>query len=281
MYDHILNLNPTNNTKSKSSGQRRSQRRNNPPRKTQSGVGAISTIVRTSDNILQAGKKFVQNRYLGPRGVSNMARDLSLLKMVVNTEEKQIYTLATSQTVTSASSLVYGIGTVAQGTASNQRVGDSIKIVRIDLNLKFAYNTGTPATTSVFNQIFNWYLVRYKKTPSTSGTTAFGISEFLNQDQNSQYTPCSFPNPDTGSNFQLMANGQCEVMLPTVPTASAGANKIVSITHNSNFHQEYSGSANTTITDNMCFIVVTALNGINTGGASVVDIQSAMWFVDN
>lgn len=269
------------NNKTKSTGRRRPQRRQRAPNNTQSGVGAISKIVRTSDNLIQAGRRFISNRYMGKNGMINVAKDLSLLKMVVNAEEKQIYTLATSQTVASSASLVYGIGTVGQGTASNQRVGDSIKITRIDLNLKFNYGTGTPATTSSLNQVFNWYLVRYKKTPSTSGTTAFNISEFLNQDQNSQYTPCSFPNPDTGGNFQLMANGQVEIILPTVPTAAAGLSRVISISHNSNFHQEYSGSANTTITDNMCFLVVTALNNGNTGGFTSVDIQSAMWFVDN
>ncbi len=269
----------SNSQQNRKRGRRPGPRRG--PKSTLSGVNAISSMVRTGDNLIQSGRRFLSNRYLGPNAGVNIARDLSLLKMVVNAEEKQIFTLATSQTVTSAASLVYGIGTVAQGSASNQRSGDSIKITRIDLILKFNYNTGTVATTSSTNQVFNWYLVRYKKTPASSGTTAFNISEFLNQDQNSQYTPCSFPNPDTNENFQLMSNGQIELTLPTATTAPNGISRLNSITHNCNFHQEYSGSANTTITDNMCFVVVTALNAANTGGTSSVDIESAMWYVDN
>ncbi len=54
------------------------------------GSQAISKIVRTSDNILQAGGRFISNRYSGPKAMTNIAADLSLLKMVVNSEEKQI-----------------------------------------------------------------------------------------------------------------------------------------------------------------------------------------------
>jgi hypothetical protein len=268
------------NQQQQSSRGRGSRRR--PPRGKQStllGNSAINSMVRTGDNILQSGRRFLSNRYMGPNAAMNIARDLSLLKAVVNTEEKQIFTLATAQNVLSSSSLVYGIGTVAQGSASNQRSGDSIKVTRIDLVLGFAFGTGT-ATTEL-SQTFNWYLVRYKKTPATSGTTAFGISEFLNADGNGNYTPLSFPNPDTNENFQLMGCGQVDVPLPTTTSANAVVRKIVPFSHVCNFHQEYSGSANTTITDNMCFIVLTAINAGNTGGTSTVTVQSAMWYVDN
>ncbi len=235
-------------------------------------------MVRVGNNIANTAVSAVKSRYFGPRGITNLARDVGMLKMLINTEEKQIFTLATAQNVNSTTSLVYGIGTMAQGTASNQRVGDSVKITRIDLQMLFQYGSGT--STTQFTQIYNWYLVRYKKTPSSSGTTAPNIAEFLNQDANSNYTPLSFPNPDTNDNFQLMATGTVQIDLPAQSTASATSQKLVRISHNSNFHQEYSGSANTTITDNMCFVIVTAMNGINTGGASNVLIQSGMWYVD-
>ncbi len=248
-------------------------------RTTLMGTAAINSMVRTGDNLLQSGRRFLSNRYMGPNAASNIARDLSLLKAVVNTEEKQIFTLATAQNVLSSSSLVYGIGTVAQGSASNQRSGDSIKITRIDLILGFAYGSGT--ATTEFSQTFNWYLIRYKKTPSSSGTTAFGIAEFLNADGNGNYTPLSFPNPDTNENFQLMGCGTVDIQLPTTTSANGIIRKIVPFSHTCNFHQEYSGSANTTITDNMCFVVLTAINAGNTGGTSTVTVQSAMWYVDN
>jgi len=249
--------------------------------KTRQGSSAISQMVRVGTNIAKDVGVAVKKRYTGNKAVANIAKDLSMLKMLVNAEDKQIYTLATNQTVVQGTALVYGIGTVAQGNASNQRSGDSIRVNRIDLNLGFVYNSGTPATTAALDQTFNWYLVRYLKTPSSSGTTAFSIAEFLNQDANGNYTPLSFPNPDTAENFQLMANGQVHITLPAATTAISTVHKIVEISHPCSFHQEYNGSANSTITDNMCFLVFTAYNPINAGGASVVQVQSAMWYIDN
>lgn len=277
LFPSFLTMQRNNNTKLPNQGvtSRRRRSRNN----TKTGSSAIQQMVRVGNNIANGAISAVKNRYLGPEGMSNMARDVGMLKMLVNTEEKQIFTLPSAQTVSNVSPLVYGIGTMAQGTASNQRVGDSVKITRIDLNLLFLYSSGT--TTVSFSQTFNWYLLRYKKTPASSGTTAFGIAEFLNADGGSQYTPISFPNPDTADNFQLMAAGQVALDLPVQTTVSTTASKVVSLSHNCNFHQEYNGSANTTITDNMCFVVLTAISGANTGGASQVVIQSAMWYVDN
>lgn len=238
-------------------------------------------MVRFGTNIAETAGVAIKRRYTGKGAVRNIAQDLSALKMLVNTEDKQIFTLAANQTVSQVSSLVYGIGTMAQGTASNQRVGDSVRINRIDLNMVFSWNSGTVATTAALNQTFYWYLVRYKKTPPTSGTVAFNISEFLNADNNGNYTPLSFPNPDTIENFQLMANGEVVLTLPTATTAISTVHKVISVTHSCSFHQEYNGAANTTITDNMCWLIFTAYNPVNAGGASVVSVQSAMWYVDN
>jgi hypothetical protein len=201
------------------------------------------------------------------------------LKSLINTEDKQVFTLAAGQTVTAASSLVYGIGTVAQGTSSSTREGDSIKINRIDLNMEFYYTSGT--TNLYENQTFNYYLVKYNKTPSSSGTTAFNISEFLNFDGGSAYTPLSFPNPDTNQNFTVLASGQVDLELNYNVATGSQVAKMVSLSVPVSYHQFYSGSANTTITDNMTYVVVTAMNPINTAGSSGVAINSAMWYIDN
>jgi hypothetical protein len=242
------------------------------------GASAISRMARQGTNQVV---KAVKARYSGKSAPKNIASDIKTLMSLMNTEDKQIYTLATVQAVVNSSSLVYGIGTMAQGSASNQRTGDSVKINRIQLNLVFSYNTGTPATNFSQNQVFNYYLVRYLKTPSSSGTVAFNISEFLNTDANGTYTPASFPNPDTNQNFHLITSGQIAVDLPFVPAAISATNKVVSLDLPVSFHQDYSGSASTTITDNMCFLVFTALSPNNAGGSSTVSVNAAMWYIDN
>ncbi len=242
------------------------------------GSNAISRFVRQGTNQAVA---VVKERYTGKSAGANIAKDIKTIMSLMNTEDKQVYTLATAQSVGSAGSLVYGIGTVAQGSASNQRTGDSIKINRIDLNLKFIYSSGTAASSNQATQVFNWYLVRYLKTPSTGGTTAFAIGEFLNTDGDGLYTPLSFPNPDTNQNFQLMASGSVTLDLSLVPTVSDAVSRVVSVSHPCSFHQNYSGAASTTITDNMTFLVFTGLNPANAGGVSQVVVNAAMWYIDN
>jgi hypothetical protein len=218
-------------------------------------------------------------RYSGPLGLQKMAKDVAMLKGVVNTEDKHIDTLAAAQQVSQTSSLVYGIGTMAQGTTDTTRIGDSIKINRIDLNFLFSFAGGT--STTIYSQQFRWFLIRYLKTPSSSGTVAFGISEFLFQDVNSDYTPLSLPNTDTNENFQVMSQGEVDINLPALSTTSATASRSVTVSHECGFHQTYSGSANTTIVDNMCFLVFIASQGGNAGGSSSVTIGSRMWYIDN
>jgi len=249
--------------------------------KTLTGSRAVSNMIRFSKDQINSAAIGVRKRYTGKGGSLAMARDLSRLAMSVNTEEKQIYTISTAQSVLSTTSIIYGIGTMAQGNGGNQRSGDSVRICNIDLNLWFYYYSGTAATMGVQNQIFNWYLVRYLKTPSTSGTSSFTMSEFLNVDGNGNYTPLSFPNSDTNENFQVMSSGTVDVQLYNNPTANMYGSKLVNIRHPCSFHQDYTGSGSTTICDGMCFVVVTALNPINAGGGSSVVINAAMWYVDN
>jgi len=224
---------------------------------------------------------FVKSRYGGKGASNNIARDLMLIKSLLNVEDKRIYTLAGYQAVTNATSLVYGIGTVAQGSANNQRTGDTIKINRIDLIMGFSYTSGTAATTAMCNQIFNYYVVKYNKTPSVSGTVAFNISDFLNQDNNTQYTPASFPNSELAEDFTVLASGTVHVRLPIFTTANSQEIELVNLSIPCSYHQEYNGAANTTIVDNMTFVVVTALEPVNVGGTSTCLIQAVMWYIDN
>jgi len=253
---------------------------NRRPPATVGGNAALSKVIRNSTDIVERAGIAIKNRYTGPRGINNMAKDLSLLKMIVNTEDKHA-DQQLSDTVTQTSSLVLPMPAVSQGTTSVTRIGDSIKVVRFDGILEFVYSSGT--TTSNMTQVFNWYLVRYKKTPSSSGYSAFNIAEFLDTDINSDFTPLSLPNSDTNENFQVMCNGSTNITLPvnTIAGTDLTDRRVVNFSHECNFHQEYNTSSYTGVCDNMCFLVVTALNPINTGGSSTCASSIRVWFVDN
>jgi hypothetical protein len=225
--------------------------------------------------------KAVKSRYTGKGAGMNIATDMKALMSLMNTEEKHIDTIQTAVSVVNSGSQIIGLGTMAQGTTSSTRTGDSIKVIRIDLLMAFTFSSGTTATSTVGQQTFNWYLVRYLKTPSTSGTSSFGIAEFLNQDPGNTYTPLSLTNTDTNQNFQLMGSGQVNIQLQAIPATTFQVTKVVELSHPCSFHQDYSGASASTITNNMVFLVVTALNASNTGGTSTVQFSERMMYVDN
>ncbi len=199
---------------------------------------------------------------------------------VINTEDKNVTIANSAVSVNTTTPQIIALPTLAQGTTSSTRIGDSVLINRIDMELTFQYS-GLAATATSANQLFRYWLVRYKKTPVTSGTTPFNITEFLNLDAGGNATPMSLPNTDTNQNFQIMDVGECEIILPTLGSAALVKSSTKTIRHNCHYHEEYNGSASSNICDNMCFLVIVGLNGTNTGSVSQVITTFRKWFIDN
>jgi hypothetical protein len=244
--------------------------------KTKRGHFALEAISRFSTDIATG----VRNRYTGNKGLTNVMSDVSRLMSIINTEDKNVPTLNTALTVTASSPQIIYIPGPAQGAASNQRNGDSIKINRIDLELTFQYS-GAAATATNGSQKYRYWLVRYLKTPATSGSSNFNLSEFLTVDVNGNYTPMSLMNTDTNENFQIMTTGECEVKIFTLATAQLTYSLHETYRHECSFHQEYNGSLATNVCDNAVFMVFTALFAANTGGTSTVNLNSRLWYIDN
>ena len=193
--------------------------------------------------------------------------DVSRLMSIINTEDKNVSIANSAVTVNTTTPQIIPLPTVAQGTSSSTRIGDSVLVNMIDMELTFQYS-GLAATATYANQHFRYWLVRYKKTPASSGTTPFSITEFLNLDAGGNATPMSLPNTDTNENFQIMDVGEVECVLPTLGSAALVKSVTKTIRHKCHYHEEYNGSASANICDNMSFLVVVALNGTNTGSLS-------------
>jgi hypothetical protein len=225
-----------------------------------------------------------RQRYTGPGGLINVGKDIAKLTRMLNVENKHLEGFLSLAVVdTSTTSCIAPMITVAEGSDGNQRTGRSIKINKIDLNLHAFVNTGAIATATETCQIFNYYLVRYKKTPSVSGAAAFPIIDFINQDSAGHYTPMSMFNPDLAENFQVLEAGQItlDFPFPSAGTNTYNVDRMVQTSHECSFHQTFSSSSAASIIDNMLHLVVVALNPLNTGGASQVDVSYRLWFVDN
>jgi hypothetical protein len=244
------------------------------PKSVLKGQSAISRIIKNSrDQVIDVAKR----RYYDG-GISQVKADIQSLRRMLNTEEKRIDTTLTATTVKSDTSLITGIGTMAEGSDSNQRTGRSVKVVRIDISMAFQFSSGVAATAINQAQNFKYYIVKYNKTTSNS---AFAIADFLNQDPGSNYTPLSLPNPDLNQNFTVLDTGLVDVVLPNIPATNAYVAKIVDISINRAFHQTYSSTTAASITDNMIFAVFTAFQPGNSGGNTNVAFSARCWYVDN
>lgn len=245
-------------------------------RKTQKGSNALTKMVRDSTDQVVG---FAKTRYSGKQGVMNIARDINSLRKLLNVEKKQVDSFITATSVVQTSSLISHITGPAQGTSGSQRDGDSIKVVRIDAIMQFGYGSGT--TNGTCAQIFNYYLVRWEKTPSTNGATPFGIADFLTVDGQGQYTPLSLPNNDLAEDFTVLVSGTVLVEPSFASAVNNIGYRVVPLSHECAFHQTFTGAAATTIVDKSLFWVFTAAQAANTGGSSVVQVSTRLWYVDN
>jgi hypothetical protein len=251
-------------------------RKSKPSPKTSIGAIALNSMSRFSTDVVRA----VSNRYTKKNGITNLARDVSRLMSVINTEAKRIDLNSGSYNVFDTSSAVIPLPSIANGTTDVTRIGDSVLINKIDMELLFKY-TGTAATATNSSQTYRYWCVRYKKTPPAAGTTPFNISEFLYQDAYGNYSPISMVNTDTNENFQVMFCGDVDLQLPTLASTQLAVTKTVTVRHDCHFHQAYNGPLSPNICDNMCFLIVVALNPANAAGSSVVVPFTRFWFVDN
>jgi hypothetical protein len=236
-----------------------------------------SIFAKATDQVIGAAKK----RYTGKNSIKNIVSDISMLKSLLNVEDKHNDALSTLQTISNTTGFVAGVSSLAQGTTVSTRTGDSVKINKIDFLLNFQFSSGTAATNAYADNIYRYFIIRYLKTPTSGGANAFAIAEFLNADAFGNYSLLSLPNTDTNENFQIMSQGTVQVQLPYVPAANSVNSRLVELSIPCGFHQTYNGSATTNVCDNMVFIVLVSLNPVNTGGVSGCSINSRTWFIDN
>lgn len=244
---------------------------NSKQRKSKKGESAASYIYRNSKN-------FVKERYGGKRGVSNLARDVAFLKAIVNVEEKRIDSLL-NVTVGQNAPMTSAMDTIAQGAANNQRNGNSVKLTRIDLMMRFYYGSGT--TSAQQTQTFRYFLIRYLKVATTSPTTPFSISEFLDADSSGFRTPISLPNTNYAQNFQILTEGTVPLHLNYSPATNSETSQVVVASVDVDIHQIYNGALANTLSDSLIVLVVVASQMGNTGGTTGVDYSVRQWFVDN
>lgn len=207
--------------------------------------------------------------------MGNIAKDMMLLKSILNTEDKHIDSaFASTAIINTTGGVILTPTFLAEGSDSNQRTGRSVKLTRIDWILSFNFAQGS--TGIVGSQIFRWFLVKYIKCTSASPTGT--VAQFLNVDGNSQMTPLSLPNTDLSEDWHVLQQG----LLTLTPQSQLNAvYAIQEFSTPVKFHQTYSGTAANTIEDGTFQLIVVALNTVGTAGVSNVQGSCRQFYVDN
>jgi hypothetical protein len=227
---------------------------------------------------------FVKNRYASGNmksNISNIAKDVMMLKSVLNTEDKHNDVLSFGNTATQSVPYQNNVCLLPEGSDSINRTGRSVKLNKIDLLMEFTFSQGALATAANSNQIYRWFLLQYLKTPSSGGSGNPLITEFLNNDPGGFISPMSLPNTDTNEDYRVLAQGQVDVVLPIATTVTTARSQIVDISVPVNIHQTYNGTAAANISDNAILLYCVALNPTNAGGVSNFGYSVRTWFIDN
>lgn len=241
-------------------------------KKNQSATRAEKSIFSRARDQIIAGAR---SRYTGKNAMKNVANDISMLKAVLNTENKRLDTLSTPITLGVSGSVSY-IASPIEGIDNNQRIGRSIKVDRLDMILYATYGNGTLGFNQ--DQQFRWFVVQWLKTPATAGSTPFPLSTFLNADVNGNATVLSLPNTDLAEDFRIIDQGMFSLVCNYTNTV---ADCIVESSMSMSMHQTFNGPATTNIADNALFFVCVCLNAFAAGGQCNVLPQFRLWYVDN
>jgi hypothetical protein len=249
----------------------------NRKRKTKTSDNAASIMCRWSNPALPTG------RGTNLTNMSGLAREIGRIRKNLNTEQKFLDQISGATSVASDVNLVVAITPPAQGDTSSTRDGNSLKVIRCDIRMLFAFGVNVSDTTQQADQTFQWYLFRWKKTPTSSGSTPPAIADIFNLDSTgTDFSTQSMLNVNTNQNYQLMANGTCKVE-PKI-TGNSGittARESVEIVHNCEFHQYFSSTTAASITDNLMFMVFLGSNQGNSSAVSNMSLSFRTWYVDN
>lgn len=233
----------------------------------------------TFRRVIRKTGRALKRRYFKGKGytkpkLSRMARDLAIVKQMVNAE-KEIYTAAsiTSQGVSPTLTYFEPISNIPEGTAHGNRNGESVKLHGFRLNTRW-----TQQSASVGPQFFKLWLVKYI---GPRGTTP-NINTFLKPDFDGNFSVHSERNEDWYKSYQVICTQRGKIAPDNISNQTIYTMKKSYGRFKGHCHQRYSGAAGSTLlTDQMYLIAVAANGGVSINTACTFDAQLLISFYDN
>lgn len=232
----------------------------------------IKRAVRASASAVK-GRYFEGKGFTRPR-VSNIVRDVSMLKQMVNAE-KEVFAAQTiaGSAFSPTAPLVTVITNVAEGTGHGQRDGESLKLHGYRWNLRFNQQSSAAGP-----QYIKAWLVKYI---GPRGTTP-ALSNFLKPDFDGNLSYHSERNEDWFTSWEVISAVDTKIESDTVSGLSMYSVKKEYGRFKGKTHQRYGGPAQTDLlTDQMYAIYVCSNGTIGTSSACTVDSQLLVSFYDN
>jgi len=230
-------------------------------------------------NTIKRVARVAKKRYFKGKGYSNpklstMAKDINMMKSMVNAE-KEIYTAhaVTSTAFSPTAPIFTAIDNTTEGTGHGQRDGESIKLHGYRWNLRFSQQSSAQGP-----QFIKIYLVKYI---GPRGSTP-AISTFLKPDFDGNYSFHSERNEDHYTSYNVIRTINTKISADTVSGINMYNVQKVYGRFKGKTHQRYSGTAGTTLLTDQMYIIAVASNGtIGTSSAVTYDSQLLVSFYDN
>jgi len=234
-------------------------------------------VKRQIKRVARKGLKYVKKRYVTDKGLPkmrNIAKDVMMLKTMVNAE-KEIYTAhSTTNTSFSPTAPIFtAIDNTTEGTGHGQRDGESIKLHGYRWNLRFTQQSNAQGP-----QFIKVHLVKYI---GPRGSTP-NINTFLKPDFDGNYSFHSERNEDHYTSYNVIRTINTKISPDTFSGLTMYNVQKVYGRFKGKTHQRYSGTAPTTLITDQMYIIVLASNGtIGTSSAVTYDSQLLVSFYDN
>jgi len=237
--------------------------------------------------VRRVGKKVLgmaKKRYVskGRPNVSNIYKDVMMLKKLINVEKKRVDVSVT--TVNFGQFNGVGIGgascqpitpVIVQGITGSTRNGNSLKLVSACLDIQFAAQLN-----SINGLNLKWYLIN-RKDNSVDTTAAIALGDFLEPNVFSGVIDYhSNRDPEFFKNFTVIKSGTAKLTPDSVSGNTAYAQRKIPL--KLSHHLRYNTDATTITTINKFFLIFTADTGdsnIATGCAASFAIR--YYYVDN
>lgn len=217
--------------------------------------------------------------YKGGANVNQIAKDVMMLKHLVNVEKKR-YDRTISAPVSFAQYATAGITgaysavitpVLSEGLTGSSRIGLSVKLVSACLDLQFGQQANQAANMKV-----KWFLV-CRKDNSQNITAATALTEvFENNPFSGVIDLWSSRDPEYFTNFQIIKTGVVNLMADQ--TTGVNTFKQIKVPLKLNHHLKYNTDASSITTKNQFYLFALASSGDTGATQGATIIYNMRWY---